>query len=336
MNRFQEMIASIYNDHVYIQTHNFPDPDAIASAFGLSELLRRHGISSSICYKGKIERYSTNGFVQRLGIELTDLNTIDMNPEDEVILVDSQKGNSNIVDAPGNEIICIDHHPSFDDVNVVNYRFSDIRPDVGSCSSIIAQYYRDSGEKIDKRVATALFMGIKSDTMGLSRGVSQVDVDMCQWLFGESDLSIIQSLEHCSLKFDDLKAYANAINSIQVFDNVSFANTGYDCPEALIATISDFMLDIIEVDFSVVYSVKDEGIRLSVRSMGVMDAGRITNLALRGIGSGGGHASMAGGFVPFWEKSDNINTGSVIGMLKERFLSVINAFDNTKIKNEEN
>lgn len=334
MNRFQELIASINNGHVYIQTHNFPDPDAIASAFGLSELLKRHGILSSICYQGKIERYSTNGFVQKLGIELTDLNTIDMKPEDEIILVDAQKGNSNICDAPGEEIICIDHHPTFDAVNVANYRFADIRPDIGSCSSIIAQYYQDCGEAIDKRVATALFMGIKSDTMGLSRGVSQVDVDMCQWLFGECDLSIVQSLEHCSLKFDDLKAYANAINSIKVYDNVSFANTGYDCPEALIATISDFMLDIIEVDFSVVYSIKDEGIRLSVRSMGVMDAGRITNIALRGIGSGGGHAAMAGGFVPFGENVDHINTGTVMGMLQERFLSAISACENHRTEDK--
>ena len=336
MNRFQDLLANIYTDHVYIQTHNFPDPDAIASAYGLSELLKRHGISSSICYKGKIERYSTNGFVQKLGIELTDLKTIDMKPDDEIILVDSQKGNSNIVDADGNEIICIDHHPTFEAENAAGYRYADIRPEVGACASIIAQYYYDCNEKMDVSVATALFIAIKSDTMGLSRGVSQLDVDMCQKLFGECDLSIVQSLQHCSLKFDDLKAYANAINSIQVFDNISFANTGYNCPEALIATISDFMLDLIEVDFSVVYSIRDDGIRLSVRSMGTMDAGKITNVALRGIGSGGGHAAMAGGFMPFEDSIDSINIGTVIGMLQERFLSVVSACELKKLKQEEN
>ena len=39
-----------------------------------------------------------------------DLSTI-LTDEDEVILVDAQKGNSNIVDITGDEIICIDHHP---------------------------------------------------------------------------------------------------------------------------------------------------------------------------------------------------------------------------------
>ncbi len=324
MTRLDELISNIDSKHVYIQTHNFPDPDAISSAYGLSVLLERYGIASSICYKGKIERYSTNGFVQKLGIEITDLNNLTaMDEHDEIILVDSQKGNSNIIDAAGNEIICIDHHPSFENNEGIDYRYSDIRPEVGACATIIASYYLANHIPIDKKVATALFYGIKTDTMGLSRGVSQMDVEVFNHLFSLCDMDIIQSLEHCSLKFEDLKAYANAINSIKVFDNISFANTGKNCPEALIATISDFMLDLIEVDFSVVYSIKDDGIKLSVRSVGGMDAGRITNQALLGIGGGGGHQSMAGGFVPFTQSSVNVN--SLIGLIQERFIAVINS-----------
>ena len=70
MNKFQELITHINSKHVYIQTHNFPDPDAIASAFGLSVLLKSEGIDSSICYKGKIERFSTNGLIEKLKIEM--------------------------------------------------------------------------------------------------------------------------------------------------------------------------------------------------------------------------------------------------------------------------
>ena len=47
-----EMLKSIRNKHVYIQMHNFPDPDAIASAFGLQYLLRAKGFASTIVYKG--------------------------------------------------------------------------------------------------------------------------------------------------------------------------------------------------------------------------------------------------------------------------------------------
>ena len=32
MTKLQELLKQINRKHVYIQTHNFPDPDAIASA----------------------------------------------------------------------------------------------------------------------------------------------------------------------------------------------------------------------------------------------------------------------------------------------------------------
>lgn len=324
MNRFEEIVRNIKGDMVYIQTHNFPDPDAIASAFGLSELLKHYDIKSSICYKGKIERFSTNGFVNKLGIELIDLDAINsMSENDEIILVDSQKGNSNIVDAPGNEIICIDHHPSFENCNTNDYRYADIRPEYGACATIIAQYYLENDIQMDERVATALIFGIKSDTMGLSRGVSQADVDVYQQLYGMCDMELISSLEHCSLKFEDLKAYANAINSIKIYDNISFANTGYNCPEALIASISDFMLDLVEIDFTVVYSIRDDGIKLSVRSIGEINAGIVTNDALSDIGGGGGHAEMAGGFVPVANGTSHEKISLMIELIEERFLAAI-------------
>lgn len=40
MTKLDELVTQINREHVYIQTHNFPDPDAIASAFGLQELLK--------------------------------------------------------------------------------------------------------------------------------------------------------------------------------------------------------------------------------------------------------------------------------------------------------
>ena len=125
MTKLEELLKQINRKHVYIQTHNFPDPDAIASALGIQELLKHNGISSTICYKGKIDRYSTDKLRELMEIELLnveDLSTI-LTDEDEVILVDAQKGNSNIVDITGDEIICIEHtfftaHRKFDSIRL--------------------------------------------------------------------------------------------------------------------------------------------------------------------------------------------------------------------------
>ena len=65
------LLRAITHEHVYIQTHNFPDPDAIASAYGLQQLLRHCGVESTVCYQGKIERFNTNYIMEKLGISFS-------------------------------------------------------------------------------------------------------------------------------------------------------------------------------------------------------------------------------------------------------------------------
>lgn len=319
MTRFEQLLEQINREHVYIQTHNFPDPDAIASAYGLQRLLETRGIRAMICYKGKIDRYSTDKLREILGIELHNVENLGaiLSDEDEVILVDSQKGNSNIIDITGDEIICIDHHPYNDKSS---YRFMDIRPQNGACATMIAEYFVENDVPMDEKIATALTYGIRIDTNNLTRGVSKLDIEMIWRMFDLCDYETIHMLENSNLCFEDLVAYGKAISSIEVYDNISFADTGEDCP--VIANISDFMLALKEVFFSVVYSRRDGGIKLSVRSeRASLDAGKIIAKALEGLGNGGGHATMAGGFVPF----AGTDSEAVILMdeIKERFVAVI-------------
>ena len=73
----------------------------------------------------------------------------------------------------------------------------------------------------------------------------------------------------------------------------------FDCPDALIAIISDFILSLDVVTVSVIYAVRSDGIKFSVRSViKSVNAGNMISMVLKGIGSGGGHSTMAGGFIP--------------------------------------
>ena len=177
MTNLDRLLGEINREHVYIQTHNFPDPDAIASAYGLQRLLELRGVRATLCYKGRIDRYSTGKLVELMGIELLNVDDLVkvLTDDDEVILVDSQKGNSNIIDITGDEIICIDHHP---DNDLFEYRFRDIRPEIGACSTMIAQYFFENNVPMDRNIATALTYGIRIDTNNLNRGVSRLDIEM--------------------------------------------------------------------------------------------------------------------------------------------------------------
>lgn len=333
MNVLDQMIACIKHKHVFIQTHNFPDPDAIASAFGLQQLFAQKGIESTICYKGRIDRSSSARMVEELSIRIVELEEMeDMKEDAEIVLVDSQKGNANTIDLPGSEILCVDHHPTFEKAE---YEYSDIRPEVGACASIIASYYFENEIEMDVRVATALIYGIKVDTANLTRGVSDLDLTMFYQIYHKANMDLIKRLEMNVLKMQDLNAYARAISTIRICGRICFANTGANCPEPLIASISDFMLALDEISMSVVYSLKADGIKISVRSANIrLNAGKITNEALRGIGNGGGHENMAGGFIPYRfepalpldQRKEKLN--DLFNQIQKRFLDTMPGIEN--------
>lgn len=73
MTKLEEIISCIKGNSVYVQMHNFPDPDAIASAYGMKYLLRAEGIDAQIVYKGSIENTVTAKMVKLLNIDILEV-----------------------------------------------------------------------------------------------------------------------------------------------------------------------------------------------------------------------------------------------------------------------
>lgn len=121
----KELIQLLKGKNAYIQTHDFPDPDALATAFALQEYLKYYGIEATICYEGKLERASAIRMLDNFGIQVKGGQTKGALPEDAcVVLVDSQNQNSNVTDIGGQKSACIDHHPVHHECE---YAYRDIR-----------------------------------------------------------------------------------------------------------------------------------------------------------------------------------------------------------------
>lgn len=318
--KFRKLIEICEGSHVYIQTHDFPDPDAIGAAFGLQKLMQHFDIKSTLCYYGKIDKLSTNKMTSLLNIEIFPYEEIEKNmrSDDYVICVDSQKNGGNIKDFVGDEIACIDHHPTYVEEK---YRYSDIRI-TGSCSTLITQYFKELEVEMDADTATALLYGLRMDTLQLSRGVTDLDIEMFAYLHSKADTQKMTNLDRNTMEFSDLKSYGSAIENIQLFGTTGFAYIPFACPDALIATIADFILSMEEVDVAIVYSYRENGIKFSTRSEDIrVNIGEVTNKALSGLGNGGGHATMAGGFI---SKENMTNLGNYPDVrIQEIFLEEI-------------
>lgn len=319
MTKLEQLICCIQKDHVYVQTHNYPDQDALASAMGLQFLLQTKGIHSKIVYHGLIDKDNTLKMIELLHIKLYPVESLHFHPSDEIIIVDGQKGNINMSATTGSEIACIDHHGH---QATRSYRFYDIRSEVGACSSIIAEYFFENRIKMTKEIATALSYGIKMDTMQLSRRVNDLDINMFSNLYRLADHKKLYDFDMNRMSLTDLTSYQQAISNLKVSHNIAIANIGDNCSEGIIGSVNDFLLTISEIEFTLIYSFRAGGIKFSVRSSNSkIDASEVIRRALCGLGDGGGHNDMAAGFIP--NIINKTKARELESLVEERVISLV-------------
>lgn len=301
MGRIHELVDVLSKapDKVFVQPHNVPDPDAIASAFGLEQLLRQLGLSPVIVYDDEIEKSNSVAMLSTFGIEMRQSGEVaEIDEEDWTVLVDVQKGNSNVTNLVTYEVAAIDHHQYS---GPKDYMFEDVRPEIGSCSTIIADYYREAGVDPSTTVATALLYGILMDTDHLTRGVSRLDIDMVHSLYHHVDISYIAKLKASQISLEDLQDYAKAFEGVEVYGEIGFLRLD-NAHDSLLGSASDMVISIAGVNVAVSYSIRDEGIKYSTRSVTPrVNAGDLVRTIVNGYGIGGGHDSMAGGFIRLTE-----------------------------------
>lgn len=320
MNNFIDLVQLCKGKKVYIQIHNFPDPDAIGSAFGLQRLLKNYEIDTTICYTGAIDKLNVSKMLNYFHIQMYRYEELkdSMKEEDMIICVDCQKSGGNSRDFIGRELACIDHHPTF---VPVSYEFEELRI-TGACATLIAEYYQQVNVQPDPDVATALLYGLRMDTMQFSRGVTAEDIQMFGFLFPFCDREKLTMLERNNMELRDLRAYGAVIDSIAIYGCIGFAEIPFFCPDGLIATMADFILSLEEVTVAVVCCRRNDGIKVSVRSeQPEVHSGTLIREALHGIGDGGGHQEMAGGLIPK-EVMQNI-AGKPEELFRERVINIL-------------
>ncbi len=297
MKGIQELISNLDRKRqIVIQAHDFPDHDAVASAFGLAYLLELNEIRAHLSYGGEIQSQSLAEAIRFLEIPIVPGSKLMMAPDAQIIVVDGFAGNKNMVGLQGEVVAVIDHHTPPTEPNCLYW---DIREHYGACSTIIYEYYKISTAEVSDSVATALLMGLMMDTAFMTRGVSQIDLEAFSTLFFRGDWQAGSRLLRNSLSLRDLGVFREAINSCIVAEDFCFLLIQKECSPEVMALVADFFLGLREVHFVAVVAPDREDYRLSVRSEDyARPSDVVIRLALEGIGAGGGHIHMGGGSIP--------------------------------------
>lgn len=287
---------------VLILTHSNPDPDAIASAWGMQYLFKEKlKIRSKIVYDGFIGRAENKTMVRLLKIKLYSLSSMKLSSKDSIILVDTQPGmGNNSLPSVITPSLVIDHHPL---KKKQKSTLIDVRKDVGSTATIVTEYLVENKLEIPRNLATALFYGIGSETKFLSVETDNLDKRYYKLLFPQISqflLSKIQYPQHSSEFFLHLR---KALDNAFVCKNAILVDMGKIDNADLISEFCSFFLLYDKVTWALSFAEMDGKLLFSIRTQNRrVNSGKIAKKIAADNGSGGGHEMSAGGWIKLKDK----------------------------------
>ena len=319
-------------DHVIIQCHDNPDPDAIASAFALYKFLTKQEKNVQIVYSGSSEIQKTNLLLMavELKIPLKFIKRDDNSPvftdneKNILVMVDCQYGAGNVKKLVAKEVAIIDHHVK----EVPEPPLSDIRPFLGSCSTLMWCLLCDAGFDFKNHldVGTALYYGLYTDTNNLSEIMHPLDKDLRDSI--KYDSGLIKKLKNSNLSIIDLTIAANTLNNRRICENNNSAIFEAEpCDPNILGFTSDLALQVDNIDVCIVFCRVNGGLKLSVRScVREVMANELVEKICQGIGSGGGHNNKAGGFISM-DMLDKHSAANPTNFLTERLIKYFDEYD---------
>ena len=303
---------------ICIQCHDNPDPDAIASAFGIQHYLNHNGIESRIIYGGEQEITKTNLkiLLKECGIEIEKTDKIE---EDEfLVLVDGQKGQMNMFDFGREECILIDHHIQTVKDNE-NYL---IKKEYQSCSAIVYDLLSEEGYSVKEKeeLSVAMLYGLYTDTSSFTDMYFERDIKMKNELSHGNPL--FERLIKSNMSFAELMIAVDAMyNHYFDIERRTAIVEALKCDQVVLAIIGDFMIQIDSVYLSIAYTDTGGGYHISLRTCHEkLRANEIVSYLCEGIGNGGGHINKAGGRIVKMKMKEVCGTEDIFTVINERLI----------------
>jgi nanoRNase/pAp phosphatase (c-di-AMP/oligoRNAs hydrolase) len=344
--RLNQLIQAIgSSERVLILPHNNPDPDAIASAVALRYLLaEKFNVESHIAYQGIIGRAENRALVRYLNHPLQILTESDLNRSLPILFVDTQPGAGNnpvslppppeVPQEPVEEGMrrvlvagVIDRRPPLPSLAAFNPGFVDIRVDVGATSTILTDYLRAAEIELSTPLITALFYGIKTNTLGLGRNSGPLDADAYYYLQPRIDVEALAKIENAKVLPHYFKSFDLALRAAQVYelppsavgraagvpaervgktgasaeggirgDGVVISYVGPMNYPDLASEMADLLLRLEEARWVVCLGLFKDDLILSVRTRKrYYSAEALVQSIIGSMGTAGGHGTMAGG-----------------------------------------
>jgi nanoRNase/pAp phosphatase (c-di-AMP/oligoRNAs hydrolase) len=282
-----------------VLTHDNPDPDALAAAFLLGKVLRRHfKRPTTLAYGGIIGRAENRQMVRALGMKLSRVRNLNWKHYRHFALVDAQPrtGNHQLPDEITPDVV-IDHHPLRKATQ--SSPFVDLRTDYGATATIVAEYMLLSGLPISRRTATAVVYAMRTETLDFSRESPGPDRALHDYFFRLADKRLLGKIQRPRLPQSYFATLREALARLEGTGPLVISHLGPVAQPDIVPEIADLLLRMEGRTWSMVTGIHEDRLYCSLRTTNPRaDAAGLMRRLLGRRGKGGGHGMLAGGWLP--------------------------------------
>lgn len=357
---FRQVLERHRGDRQIVIMQDFPDPDALSSAWTYKLIAQKYDIQCDIVYAGTLSHQENIALVKLTGLPLQRwtvqaVKSKDLSAYKGCVFLDNQGTTSQLFASMQQAnvpiTVVIDHHSMQEDMKA---EFVDIRPHTRATATILTQYLQAGLLKLDTNISehvkctTALMHGLRSDTNRLMQAQEE-DFLAAAYLSRFYDSHLLNAVLQSSRSKQVMDVIERSLKNRIVQNNFSIAGVGYlryDDRDA-IPQAADFLVTEENVHTAVVYGiVHDEDEELEV-VVGSLRTNKITldpdEFIKESFGQDpqgrffGGGRSQAGGFeIPmgflsgFTENSDyaKMKWSVYDAQVKQKLLRLVNPEQN--------
>lgn len=303
--------------------HDYPDPDALAAAFGLQHLAGAgFGVETCIAYRGQVGRMENKTMVHLLRIPTRKFRPAMLTRYTSTALVDTQPAfeNNPFPEARKAELV-IDQHPP---VLAPLAELSLVDPDCGATCAIVAQALLQLGLPLPPRVATALAYGILSDTLDLYRAQGRETIETYLQVLHQADMRVLARIQNPVRPQKYFACLAKGILEARLHQRLVVTHLGdVDTPDR-VAELAEFLLAYRPVSWCLVTGRYKGRLHASLRSTRTrVEAGEVLRDVFENRDEAGGHGAVAGGSCPVgvgatpksWKAREEILTARLVKRL---------------------
>jgi nanoRNase/pAp phosphatase (c-di-AMP/oligoRNAs hydrolase) len=253
---------------VLIIPHDYPDPDALASAAAMHLLLsERYHLHGQIVFTGRVSRAENRELLRHCRYRWHMLEDI-REPKHRVpcVFVDTAPWSGNVtVPAFGKPVAVFDHHPFKTKKKWIDI-FGDVRVGTGATASMMYEYLTAAGIAIPKWLASIMAYAIAAETLDLSRSCTDLDLEAYTSLLARSNMTIIGDIRHAPLPRSYYGQLQEAIKNAFVYGRVAWTHLDAVQQPEIVAEIAELLCLMERVTWAFCTGYHGDNLLVSIRS----------------------------------------------------------------------